>query len=86
MNVQIDLNDVQLQELADRVAALLPAAQGVDGWLTVTEAADHLRCPKSRVYSLTAAGRIPHVKDGSRNLYRRSQLDLWLHEGGGIRP
>ena len=34
-----------------------------DGWLTVAEAAEYLRCPKSRVYSLVSAKRIPFAKD-----------------------
>jgi excisionase family DNA binding protein len=57
-----------------------------DGWLTVAEAADYLRCPKSRIYGLVSARRIPFEKDGSRTLFRRSKLDAWLQDGGGRRP
>lgn len=85
MNLQIKLTDAQLDEIARRAIELLPATSD-DGWLSVIEAAAYLRCPKSRVYSLCSAGRIPHVKDGSRTLLRRSELDTWLRAGGGVRP
>jgi excisionase family DNA binding protein len=84
MNVQITLSDEQLDEIARRAVGLLPATD--DSWLTVVEAAEYLRCPTSRIYSLSRHGRIPHVKDGSRTLLRRSELDVWLRAGGGKRP
>jgi excisionase family DNA binding protein len=52
----------------------------------VGAAAEHLACPRSRVYALGAARRIPHRRDGSRLLFRRSELDAWLEGGGGLRP
>jgi excisionase family DNA binding protein len=48
--------------------------------------AEHLSCGRSRVYALVSAGRIPYRKDGSRLLFRRSELDGWLAGGGGVRP
>jgi excisionase family DNA binding protein len=75
-----------LDTLAERLAPRLTKPAQPDGWLTVTEAAEYLRCPKSRVYSLVSARRIPFVKDGSRTLFRRSELDSWLRAGGGKRP
>jgi excisionase family DNA binding protein len=82
-----ELDDDTLDLLAERLAPRLPGATTTkDGWLSVEEAAEHLRCPTSRIYSLTSAGRIPFVKDGSRTLFRRSELDVWLRAGGGKRP
>lgn len=75
-----------LDTLAERLAPRLGQPAQTDGWLTVGEAAEYLRCPKSRVYSLVSARRIPFVKDGSRTLFRRSELDSWLRVGGGKRP
>jgi len=83
VRVEIELSDEQLGEIARRAAELMPAASE---WLNVEEAAEYLRCGKGRIYSLTSAGRIPHVKDGSRTLFRRSELDEWLRAGGGKRP
>jgi excisionase family DNA binding protein len=75
-----------LDALAERLAPRLGQPGQADRWLTVGEAAEYLRCPKSRVYSLVSARRIPFVKDGSRTLFRRSELDAWLRAGGGKRP
>ncbi|HTA32998.1 MAG TPA: helix-turn-helix domain-containing protein [Solirubrobacteraceae bacterium] len=81
------LDDAALDLLAKRLAPRLArSSEPADAWLTVVEAADYLRAPKSRVYSLVSAKRIPHVKDGSRTLFRRSELDAWLQAGGGKRP
>jgi excisionase family DNA binding protein len=55
-------------------------------WIGVQDAATHLACPRSRIYALVSARRIPHCKDGSRLLFRRSELDSWLAEGGAVRP
>lgn len=85
MSLAITLDDATIEAIARRAVELLPADSD-DGWLTVVEAAEYLRCPKSRIYSLCSARRIPHVKDGSRTLLRKSELDTWLRAGGGVRP
>lgn len=80
-----ELSDADLDLLAERLAPRL-AVPVADQWLTVTEAAEYLRCPKSRLYSLVSARRVPFSKDGSRTLFRRSELDAWVRNGGGRRP
>jgi len=77
-----------VEAVAERVAELLVArdSRARDPWIGVEAAAEHLACPKSRIYALTSAGRIPFERDGSRVLFRRSALDAWLTAGGGIRP
>ena len=77
-----------LEELAERVAELLAewTPTEAEAWVGVTEAANHLGCPKSRIYALASAHRIPHEKDGSRLLFKRSELDEWVRAGGGKRP
>ncbi|MFI5003818.1 MAG: helix-turn-helix domain-containing protein [Solirubrobacterales bacterium] len=84
----LDVPGELVEQIAQRAAAIMVEhkAPAASPWLTVGEAADYLRCPKSRVYSLVSAGRIPFVKDGSRTLFSRSELDAWLHNGGGKRP
>jgi len=85
----VALPDELLETIAERAADILAERTGtVDSWLTVAEAAEHLRCPKSRVYSLasTRPARIPVHRDGSRLLFRRSELDAWVVGGGGKRP
>lgn len=88
MNVSFELQPEVVEAIAQRAAELVadqapPAARP---WLDVDGAAEHLACPKSRIYALTSAGRIPHHKDGSRNLYSPDELDAWVRGGGGLRP
>ena len=86
--VSVALPPAFVEAVAVRVAEILADLHGSDPerWIGVAQAAEHLACGTSRVYSLVSAGRIPFVKDGSRVLFRRSALDAWLAGGGGIRP
>jgi len=74
--------------VAARVVELLQVNPTPEPWLDVAGAAEHLACPRSRIYSMTSCrpARIPYRKDGSRLLFRASALDAWLDDGGGIRP
>lgn len=69
-----------VDEIARRVADLLADQKGhVPDILTPQEAADYLRCRSiQRIYDLTSQGRLKVCKDGSRNLYRRADLDAYL--------
>jgi len=86
MAVQLDVSAEFIERVAERAAELLASRVNVDEWLSVQEAAHYLRCPRSRIYALTSAKRIPHHHDGSRLLFRRSELDAWVLAGGGRRP
>lgn len=79
-----ELVEVVAERAAEIVAERL--APLTEPWVGVDQAAEHLACPKSRIYALVSAQRIPHEKDGSRLLFRRSDLDEWLEQGGGTRP
>jgi excisionase family DNA binding protein len=87
-----ELDEKALDQLAD---ALLPrlrarlareAVSQKDAWLDVEAAAEHLACPKSRLYAMVSARRIPFHKDGSRTLFDRDELDAWVRSGGARRP
>ena len=78
--------DALAESLAPRLATRLTGAAERDPWIDVAEAAKYLACPKSRIYALVSARRIPHQKDGSRVLFRRDELDDWIRNGGGKRP
>jgi excisionase family DNA binding protein len=69
--------DERVSEL-ERSSAMRPLSE----FLTIPEAADLLRCRRGRVDDLLSAGRIPRVKEGSRTLLRRSDLDAYLNDGG----
>ena len=81
-------------ELVERIAhraAELIAQQGAvpsaDGWLRgADKIAAYIDAPRSRVYALASARRIPVHHDGSALIARRSELDRWLLSGGGRRP
>ena len=87
----IDGDDSTLALLADKLAPLLvdriaPPSNG-EGWLRgADEIAAYIGSPRSRVYALASARRIPVQRDGSALVARRSELDSWLLNGGGKRP
>lgn len=70
---------------AELVAERLPA-EADSGFLDVAGAAEFLSCPRSRLYSLVSAGRIPHHRDGSRLLFDRAELRAYVEAGGAKRP
>lgn len=86
-----ELDDQALVTLADRLAPLLASRLGKstngDGWLRGADAiAEHIGAPRSRVYALVSARRIPVERDGSALIARKSELDAWLRNGGAKRP
>ena len=88
IRVELPVTDDLVAALAPAIADLLAerqAAPAVDAWLTVDEAATYLRCNRSRIYALTSQGALPVHKDGSRSLFRRSELDQYIANGGARR-
>jgi excisionase family DNA binding protein len=88
--LQVALPPELLEQIAQRAAELvaerLDGAHSRDGYLDVTGAAEFLACPKSRIYALVSARRIPHAKDGSRLLFERAELRRYVENGGARRP
>ena len=81
----VTLTDQQLAEIAERAAALVSTgAQAGTPWLNVTEAAEHLRSGKDRVYDLIALGKLHPHRDGRRVLLHRDDLDAYI-EGRAAR-
>ena len=79
--MEVALGAAALEVIAERVADLLaarPIASEPEPWIGVEAAAAHLACSPKRIYDLKAQGRIPYRKDGSRVLFRRSELDAYL--------
>jgi excisionase family DNA binding protein len=87
-DLALTLPDELLERVAERVASILAERQPGegDGFLDVAGAADFLACPKSRIYSLVSAGRLPHERDGSRLLFDRGELREYVSNGGARRP
>jgi excisionase family DNA binding protein len=89
--VALALSPELIALIAARAAEVVVAQRPPESepWIGVDEAAAHLACPKSRIYRLVSrakggrlANPIPHEKDGSRLLFRRSDLDAWVARGG----
>jgi excisionase family DNA binding protein len=54
---------------------------GVKGWLTVPEAAEELRIPRTRCYELIQRGELPAVRIGERSIrVNRRELERFLLE------
>lgn len=84
-----ELTDSDLQALADRLRPLLTATptDRNDRWLRgADQIAEYIGAPRSRVYALTSARRIPIERDGSALIARTADLDEWIRAGGATRP
>lgn len=91
MNLSVDLPPEVLELIAQRAAELIAERESStrvdDGWLRGADRiASYIDAPKSRVYALASAKRIPVERDGSALIARRSDLDAWVRSGGGKRP
>jgi len=79
-----------VEEIARRAATIAAESLATrpEPWVDARQAAEHLACKPGRLYALARCTppRIPHRRDGSRLLFRVSDLDRWLEEGGGRRP
>jgi excisionase family DNA binding protein len=88
--IAIDIGDELVEQIARRAAELIAerqVARKEDAWLRgADKIAAYIDCPRSRVYALASAHRIPIYRDGSALIAKRSELDTWLQGGGGLRP
>lgn len=87
--LHLDMSAELIERIAERAAALVAerhADDTGDGWLRgADKIATYIDAPRSRVYGLVSARRIPVHHDGSALIARRSELDAWLMAGGGKR-
>jgi excisionase family DNA binding protein len=88
--ISVNVADELVERIAHRAAQLLAEQSGEpaeDAWLRgADKIAAYIDCPRSRVYALASANRIPIYRDGSALIAKRSELDTWLQRGGGLRP
>lgn len=87
--LRVEIDEELIEEIAERAAELIGERSGrgaKDAWLRGADRiAAYIDAPRSRVYALVSARRIPVHHDGSALIARRSELDRWLVQGGGIR-
>ena len=77
---EIAADPTALERLRELVAG--PEFRIYESWIGVNDAAEHLACKPRRIYDLVEADRIPYHRDGSRLLFRRSELDDWVARCG----
>lgn len=77
--VPAELVELVAERAAELVAERLAAP--VEPLLSVEQAAAYLACKPKRIYDLCSQRRVPFVKDGSRTLIRRADLDAYLDAG-----
>lgn len=74
---EIAADPVALEQLRELVGV---HDDGPEAWVGVEQAAAHLGCKPQRIYNLVHDRVIPYRKDGSRLLFRLSELDTWLEQ------
>jgi hypothetical protein len=90
MDLSVDVGDDLVRQIAERAAELVVGRQDEatdGGWLRGADRiAAYIDSPRSRVYALVSARRIPVHHDGAALVARRSDLDAWLIAGSAKRP
>lgn len=81
-HVSFAIPEALVDEIARRVTERSSNNYAGESWITVSEAAEHMACPESRIYKLVRQKVLPHEKEGGRLLFRRSQLDSYICAGG----
>ena len=85
----LTLSAETIEAIAQRAAAIvqgrLSASSPSSPYLTVAEAAEHLRAKPQRVYDLLSARRLTRYKDGRRTLVSREELDTHVASEGQSR-
>jgi excisionase family DNA binding protein len=81
--LRVELPEELLEELAERAADLVLARLAeqrpeASEYLSVREAAELLRSKPQRVYDLLSDGRLTRVKEGSRVLVSRAEIEAHL--------
>ena len=76
--INLTVPDELVDEIAGRVINILQAQNAASPYMSVNEAAEYMRCRPQRVYDLLSARRLTRLKDGSRVLVRRDEIDAYL--------
>jgi excisionase family DNA binding protein len=82
--LRLELPAGLVEAVAQRAADLVLESFGArveDRWMNVDQAAAYLACGPRRIYDLHSQRRLRSHKDGSRLLFRRSDLDAYVESG-----
>lgn len=66
----------RVEALEARLAATEPVE--ASPYMTILEAAEFLRCSRQRIDDLLSQRRLPRIKDGSRTLLSRNEIERYL--------
>jgi excisionase family DNA binding protein len=82
---RLDLPEELVDLIAERAAALVAEQRErptpPSPWMTVDEAAEHLRCSRQRVFDLRSAGVLTAHREGSRALLSRAEVEALVVVG-----
>jgi excisionase family DNA binding protein len=82
VRLAVALGADEIERIAERAAEIVEArASKSDAdrpYLSVRECADYLRCSRQRVYDLLSQGSLSRLKDGTRVLVARAEIDAYL--------
>ncbi len=78
--IAVSLPEMVVERIAARAAELMTEQRQVEHerFVGVRQAAEHLGCRPHRIYDLVHQRAIPFYKEGSRLLFRCSELTAWL--------
>jgi excisionase family DNA binding protein len=78
--IAVSVPEEVIERVAKRAAELLQdeMSETPERFVGVPEAAEHLGCRPHRIYDLVHQRLIPFHKEGSRLLFRRSELTDWV--------
>ena len=81
-SVPLQISDEFYETVAQHVASQLAEMLGRSAeWLTVGQAADHLRTTEDGIRALVKRKRIPHHRGAAgRLLFDRAELDAWVRD------
>ncbi len=82
MKLDVDLPPEALQQLEDRIVARLVRAQSGEPYVDAKKAAEYLDCSIHALYRGVKARRIPFHRDGSRYIFRLTELDKAVEVNG----
>lgn len=86
VRIAVELSDDDVRRIADRTAALLRAdvrSSRDSPYMTIAEAAAYLRCRRQRIDDLLSQRRLSRIKEGTRTLISRAELEAYLRRGAG---
>ena len=75
----LDLDQKDIDRIAEAVAQRIDTGGG-SPWLDATEAAEYLRCSPRHLNKLAYRGELPTYRPAGKRLFRRDDLDRFVHQ------